>query len=474
MKANILYRFVVDILLIAMRYSSVISLENPYRSWFWAAILAYVQAQNNVDLTKFWDSLTEIFFHNCCHGGQRKKGTRWKSTPGVFTQLTAHCQNDHDHLPYQVQSQNGTWTFDTSSEAAYPQLLAARVAAAVKKFLLTKNIPFSLPPNPREKTLAAQHRQHKKRNQLIPEFSETKWLPSTASLTDQQKVIPSSFKGECQEGNPQERSEGDVLVGTWYTPTQFVKEDRKSNHPMDENALEQITMDAIGYVACNPPELVSIERKKNLLKARILAKQLEGQEKELHDNLPDSIEKVVKGKKILLWQKLLEQTGYDDMEVVKFMKEGVPLVGTHDHPKCYPLKIKLASTTELELRDSAVPCRLALENRRPQTDAPGFAEHLEETAQEEVDMSFLDGPYHSDAEVTEVLGHPNWRIVRRFIIEQGTKLRPIDDGLEAQLNSAYTSTIRLDFARRRLCDCLDFGTWEEGRLELGRENFRSV
>ena len=374
----------------------------------------------------------------------KEKGTRWKSTPGVFTQLTAHCQNDHDHLPYQVQSQNGTWTFDTSSEAAYPQLLAARVAAAVKKFLLTKNIPFSLPPNPREKTLAAQHRQHKKRNQLIPEFSETKWLPSTASLTDQQKVIPSSFKGECQEGNPQERSEGDVLVGTWYTPTQFVKEARKANHPMDENALEQITMDAIGYVACNPPELVSIERKKNLLKARILAKQLEGQEKELHDNLPDSIEKVVKGKKILLWQKLLEQTGYDDMEVVKFMKEGVPLVGTHDHPKCYPLKIKLASTTELELRDSAVPCRLALENRRPQTDAPGFAEHLEETAREEVDMSFLDGPYHSDAEVTGVLSHPNWRIVRRFIIEQGTKLRPIDDGLEAQLNSAYTSTIRLD------------------------------
>ena len=28
------------------------------------------------------------------------------------------------------------------------------------------------------------------------------------------------------------------------------------------------------------------------------------------------------------------------------MKEGVPLVGAHDHPKCYPLKIKLASTTE--------------------------------------------------------------------------------------------------------------------------------
>ena len=233
-------------------------------------------------------------------------------------------------------------------------------------------------------------------------------------------------------------------MGTWYTPTQFVNEAQSARHPMDENALEKITKDAIEFVSGNSQELVSIERKKNLLTAKILAKQLEGQEKTPQNNLPDSIAKVVQGKKILLWQKLLEQNGYDDMEVVQFMKEGVPLVGTHDHPKCYPLKIKLASTTEEELRDSAVPCRLALENRRPQTDAPGFAQHLEETAQEEVDMSFLEGPYHSAAAVTEALGHSNWRIMRRFVIEQGAKLRPIDDGLEAQLNSASTSTIRLD------------------------------
>jgi len=358
--------------------------------------------------------------------------------------LTAHCQNDHDHLPYQVRSDDGTWTFDTSSEAVYPALLAARVAAAVKKFLQAKNISFFPPPNPRIKTLAVQHRQHKRRSQLVPEFAAIRWLLSTVSLTDQQKLIPSSLRGEYQEGDPEERSNGDVLVGTWYTPTQFVNEAQNARHPMDENALEKITKEAIEFVSCNPPELVSIERKKNLLKAKILAKQLEGQEKTLQNNLPGSIAKVVQGKKILLWQKLLEQNGYDDMEVVQFMTEGVPLVGTHDHPKCYPLKIKLASTTETELRDSAVPCRLAMENRRPQTDAPGFAEHLEETALEEVDMLFLEGPCQSAAEVTEALGHPNWRIVRRFVIEQGAKLRPIDDGLEAQLNSAYTSTIRLD------------------------------
>jgi len=78
---------------------------------------------------------------------------------------------------------------------------------------------------------------------------------------------------------------------------------------MDENALEKITKDVIKFVSQSPPELVSIERKKNLLKAKILAKQLEGQEKILHENLPKSVTKVVQGKKILLWQRLLEQNG---------------------------------------------------------------------------------------------------------------------------------------------------------------------
>ena len=184
---------------------------------------------------------------------------------------------------------------------------------------------------------------------------------------------------------------------------------------MDERALNQITKDAIKFVSKSDPKLVSIERRKNLLKAKILAKQLEGEETSLHKDLPKSVEKVVSDKKILLWKTLLEQNGYDDMEVVNFMTQGVPLVGTHDHPPCYPFKLKLASMTEAELRSSAAVCRLALESRRPQTDADGFAEHLESTAMEEVEAHFLEGPYKDAREVSSIFGHPNWRIMRRFV-----------------------------------------------------------
>jgi hypothetical protein len=241
-----------------------------------------------------------------------------------------------------------------------------RVASAVRKFLESKNISFQPLTLPRIHTLAVQHRQHKKRSLLIPEFSDIHWLHANTVIHDSQKVIPSSLRGEYQEGDPMERSNDDILVGTWRTPEQFVSKAQSVTHPMDECALEEITKDVIRFVSKSDPRLVSVERRKNLLKARIMAKQLEEQEMDLHRNLPELVEKVVGGKRIFLWKRLLEQNGYD-MEVVKFMTEGVPLVGSHDHPSCYPLKLKAASMPEEELRDSALSCpgKKEASNRSP-------------------------------------------------------------------------------------------------------------
>ena len=80
--------------------------------------------------------------------------------------------------------------------------------------------------------------------------------------------------------------------------------------------------------------------------------------------------------------------------------------------------------------------------KRRKHDGPAHVEHLEQTAQEELDMGFMEGPFVSEREVTEHLGHSNWMVIRRFVLVQGAelKLRPIDDCLEAQLNRGFTST----------------------------------
>ena len=262
--------------------------------------------------------------------------------------------------------------------------------------------------------------------------------------------------GEYQEGDPEKRSNGDILVGTRHTPTQFVNRAQRAKHLMDENALEKITKDAIKFVSQSPPELVSIERKKNLLKAKILAKQLEGQEKILHEKPPEVCNKSGSRKEDIA----LAKAAGTEWQWSSWKRE------SHWWGRATILHAFLWSWNWHPLRkpNSETQQRRAdwpWESRRPQTDAPGFAEHLEETAQEEVEMSFLEGPFFSAAEVTEALGHPNWRIMRRFVIEQGAKLRPIDDGLEAQLNSAYTSTIRLDLQDADYVNCLDIRTWED-------------
>lgn len=125
-------------------------------------------------------------------------------------------------------------------------------------------------------------------------------------------------------------------------------------HPLDEHALDYITLEAIDIVVNMDPRLLAIERKKNLLKAKIKEKQMHGDRASLHASLPASVERVVYDKKIIVWKSFLQECGYDDMEVVDFMTKGVLLVGPHHHPSCYAVKIKPATLTEDELRESAI------------------------------------------------------------------------------------------------------------------------
>ena len=255
---------------------------------------------------------------------------------------------------------------------------------------------FAPPPNPRLTWLAKQHRQHKKGGQLIPQFFHLHWYPRNykgvlaAQLVGRRSwrrgqtagvdSIPRWSTGKpqvviCRKATGAGQKKNKIYKKSFLLPImENIRKNFSCHTPQRTSWWEHGTrlkssqrklrmLSTYGrmrseqnYERCHraclqsDPKLVLIERRKNLLKARILAKQLEGDEKSLHESFPESVEKVVSDKKILLWQTLLERNGYDDMEVVKFMKYGVPLVGTHDHPLCYPLKPKLASLTEAELR----------------------------------------------------------------------------------------------------------------------------
>ena len=194
------------------------------------------------------------------------------------------------------------------------------MSAAVKSYLLGQGHAFTALPPLRTHTLALQHRQHKSRPHLIPEFAQVVWLPDDAPIPSQGKLLPPGSHGG--KGPEEHEPPNSRRVGIFHTPEEFVAKAMIAKHPMDERGIERITLEAVDFVKNSDPKLVDIERKKNILKARTLAKRLEAEESALHKNLDPAVQKVVQDKKILLWKKLLEEANYDDMEVTKFMTDG--------------------------------------------------------------------------------------------------------------------------------------------------------
>ena len=85
---------------------------------------------------------------------------------------------------------------------------------------------------------------------------------------------------------------------------------------------------------------------------------------------------------------------------------------------------------------------------------------------------FLEGPFFSEAQVTEFLGRDDWSLIRRFALVPGDegKLRPIDDCLEAQLNFAYKLATDADESASELLDLLG---WRHARTGPKGKPFES-
>lgn len=170
--ANRIYLLAVLLLEPIFRCDAILSIENPSRSWLWAALADLVKS-TYPDPTclvrrKFF-SMENVEFDHCMHGGGRPKETRLRCTPDVFNSLEGMCDNPFDHLPWTLTQQDGSWHFAIGGEAEYPLVLARRMVQCA-----VQQIPAHLLADTskafRLDTLAATMQQTKRHAQLIPEF----------------------------------------------------------------------------------------------------------------------------------------------------------------------------------------------------------------------------------------------------------------------------------------------------------------
>lgn len=334
---NQLYALALQIILFALRRNIIVSAEGPVSSWVWAALIAMLLRDYTEEDAKLYNTLVMVDFHDCCHGSRRKKHTGWLSTRRVYQQLHAECRGDHTHLPFGVSWLRGRWRFDTADERVYPKLLAQRVAKCLVEVALQANWSLNVPPRLHDLSTAAHGTQSKRRRPIVPEYHHFQFLPATQPLPDNCKQLPPHLGGECSEDaapmdvhNPDdfamEHADNDevatpslgdrIKVGFYHTPKQFLSLALQAQRPMDvTNHIEEPTRFALSFNMKYSAEVVKLERKKNILHARLMAKRLEGEEKALHAALDPHLQQVLKGKNLLLWKELLVRYNYDDLAV---------------------------------------------------------------------------------------------------------------------------------------------------------------
>ena len=214
-------------------------------------------------------------------------------------------------------------------------------------------------------------------------------------------------------------------------------------HPLDGDlAISDWTKQALFDLLTTHPSSIASRRAaflKHVLEVRL---RLEPDEAALHGSMAPHIQRVMKGKRLLLFQHLLAEYEYDDMGVMDELVGGAALTGVQKVPPYADRKISASASTREILESEATWRTLATMQR----STPGEdRESLLAMGNKEVEAGFLSGPFFSAKAVTEELGRADWLANPRFILYQGAhgKPRVIDDAKSSGLNDAYTSGERL-------------------------------
>ena len=214
-------------------------------------------------------------------------------------------------------------------------------------------------------------------------------------------------------------------------------------HPLDgELAVSDWSKRALFKVLTTEPASLAASRAAFLKRVLELRCKLEPDEQKLHSKMPPHINRVMQGKKLLLLKALLEELGYDDLEVMHELIHGVPLTGMQSVPPYAERKVKEAPSNKEVLESEAKwRSKAIISKSTPSVDRQVLAD----MGDKEVQSGFLSGPFHSPEEVTEALGRADWLANSRFVLYQGIRAKPrvIDDAKSSGLNDAYSSGEKL-------------------------------
>eukprot|EP00971_Amphidinium_carterae_P274101 5439917-Amphidinium_carterae.1 len=424
--ANSLYYFAADVVDHCCRHGVLTSIENPARSWMWEL--------PGVANVLEGHGLEHVHLHQCMHGGTRAKHTVIAASPGLLAGLRARCDRSHSHA-------GG----DADSGTAYPALLCKRWADCVVNHLVAHGAEPPAQHVEAEPTTSHHHRLRLQATALrqgyrhlppplITEFSRV-LIADTLSSDPWVQLLRTEF----HEGEVGMRTS--YVYGVYRSPEQFLEDSRIVEHPFDMDVmLPPVLLKTLAaYMSLGPAEVVM--KRSGFLKLMMQKKQEFEQEEIKLSGLPESLQKSLHGKRILLWQWALKYSGFPDENLIEDVVQGFRTMGRLPRSNLYPASLAPAKITEEEFWRRSRWKRSCIRGSTASSGSLVLDRELWAKTLDEVTKGFLEGPFEMH-EIDERCGI-EWCPIRRFPVQQSDKLRPIDDGKDNGVNDALVVTNKL-------------------------------
>eukprot|EP00435_Cladocopium_sp_Y103_P072348 s378_g40.t1 len=380
--ANQVYSATAEIVKLCIDLDILCSVENPQNSLFWVY-------PDMAGLLQIFPGF-HVIFDNCMHGGARKKSTGWWSNKAVFAELGLSCNNMHEHAQWNPVQVGQSLKFPTAEEAAYPVLLCKRVVAILLQYVtdsgaishasLHEQIPSAYTTSHR--WILDMLPRGKQLKPLVSEFSSYKLFLVEPSCDPEQttffkgqlrgsrivqrrlqwgfirvgeqagsKILSWEADGKTFELDPDsplgEDDIQDVMqaelctLGIPRDPWDFLQRAIEVGHPrslamhLNEEVTDMLRQNFSG----DQCELVKA-RADFLMKWTARSKALAVKEMEVHKNLKPHLRGVLSGKRLVLFEEMLDTLGYPDKFLVRDIVNGFLLTGWMPKTGVFPPHMK--------------------------------------------------------------------------------------------------------------------------------------
>ena len=449
--ANHVYQVTAELTRMLALWGVFVTVENPTNSLFWIVpcIAEVIEELGGYD----------CIFDNCCHGGARKKSSRFWGSRDWILPLAAKCpgEDQHRHKSWRPQVVDGKVHYPTQEEAAYPILLCTRMAEIVRdKWLesgvvdaehlqqqisveqpsLHRLVLSALPRGKKFKPLVSEYGSYHTVVHAVQVEKPTGQLPDGAKLVHQRISKRGDIRVDEVVLHPSAEGvsgDGEVLVSQFGIPREpmdFCERAVQTGHPRGMAVqLPQLVREVIEQNFSMEPAELALVRCRELTKWTLRAEQLKQKELEFKQGLPEHMKPLMRRKRLLLLKEMLEAVGYPDKQLVEDIGNGFKITGWQCKTGVFPQSVKRPQFSVGTLKQMAKGLnRAILQQLGDDRDDEDLVAKTWEKTKEEVELGYI---WHDEG-----ADPMNFFLAKRFgLVQKAGKLRIIDDCSIGGINS---------------------------------------